>query len=652
MLCRRLVLALCLLGCDGGTPADAGMDAGVDAGPRVRTHETLPPPEALVAGIAEARIPAPLGIGTMGFSPFGVESSVTPFAESFPGTVRAQGVLTFKAVALSRGPAHEVIFVRMDTIGVFQQLREAIVDEIMERTGRDVSDSLILAGNHTHSGPGRILMAEGALQALGDSFFPEFYDRIVDTLADVVEAALADQRPAELAYTVASSSEAHSDRRCENDPIAQPQEIPDMPLIAVRRGGQIDAIVASYGYHGTILGIDELTLSGDMGAAVEHKVEERFDHPVLVLFFNSWGADMAPGNPTVDTTVPAAAQPDGYERMHALGDVVADVILPELDTMVFSSDLEVRARTHRVRIDREVIGYDATTFPYPNGGVYCGAGEGDCTAITPQVDLDERCIAISRTAGLPKQTVLTAGQVGELYFVTAPGEWSTALSDGVLDRVRERTGGDAMMIGYANDYTGYSVGETDWYQGGYEASGALWGPLQGEYLAARLYETFETYVDLYNEAPYEEPVRVEPFSGYTYEPYQAEAPVALGTVTTDVPATVAQTDVVSFTINGTDPWLGLPTAALEQGDGTPVLRPNGEPVDSASYDFWLDFVPTPTYAEQLTATERTFAWTFHFPIARRTSTSIPALSGPYRFRVTIPTTSGDMTFTTGTFDVQ
>lgn len=654
---RALACSLLLfVACDGPTVApDASADAGRDAFVLPpRTREELPAPGPLTAGVAEVRIPAPLGIGTMGFGPFGVDPSRTPFASVFPGTVRAHGVLTFRAVALSRGERHEVIFVRMDTVGVFQQLREAVLDELMRRTGRSFEDSLILAGNHTHSGPGRMLQATGALVALGDSFLPEFYDRVVASLADVVEQALADRAPAELGWAIAESHEGHSDRRCENDPLPQVQEIPDMPLIAVRREGRVDAIVASYAYHGTVLGIDDLTLSGDMGAVVEQKIEERFDHPVMVLFFNSWGADMAPGNASPDPGAIGADQPGGFERMHLIGDVIAEAMMPRVEAMSFESEPAVRARTYRVRLDRQAIGYAEGEFEYEHGGVYC-TGDGNCEAIDPIENLDRGCVRISAREGLPKQTMLSAGQVGDLYFVTAPGEWSTALAAGVLDRVREVSSGDAMLIGYANDYTGYSVGEQDWWQGGYEASGAIWGPRQGDYLAARLREAFETYFDRWSEPPWLEPARVEPFSGYTYDPYPPEAPIGLGTIATDVPASATVTDVVSFVVHGTDPWLGLPTATLEREDAgsfAPVLRANGEAVDSASYDFWMELTPSPSYADELPASARTFLWTISFPIARRSTSNIPALEGgTYRFAVRIPQESGEVTVHTGSFTV-
>ncbi len=631
------------------------MDAGTDAwDPPPREREELPAPEALRAGVAQVRIPAPLGIGTMGFGAIGEDPNPTPFSEMFPGTNRMYGELTFRAVALSRGDALEVVFVRMDTVGVFQQLREAVLDELESRTGRRMNDSLVLAGNHTHSGPGRMLMTMGSLVALGDYFLPEFYDNVVSSLADVIEAALADLAPAEVGITIANTSIGHSDRRCENDPLDQIQESGDLPLIAVRREGRLDAVVASYGYHGTVLGIGDLTLSGDFGAVVEQKIEERFDHPVTVLFFNSWGADMAPGDVDEAPGTTGAMQPGGFDRMERTGVAMADVIVPEIEGLAYSSDVAVRARTYRVPLSRDAIGYPSGTFNYPHGGAFCGiGGEGSCTAVMPIDGLDRRCVPISARENLPKQTMLTAGQIGDLHFVTAPGEWSTALAAGVLDRVREVAGGDAMFIGYANDYTGYSVSEDDWWQGGYEASGALWGPRQGDYLAARLREAFETYHGQWTEPPWWQPVRVEPFSGYEgYPPYEAEGAEGLATIALDVAATVGAEDVVTFTVLGSDPWLGAPVAALETADGTPVLRANGTPVTSGSYDLWSELAVTPSYGDVERASSRVFAWTFHFPVSRRSRTAIPTLVGGHRFRVSVPATGGAMEVTTGVFAVE
>lgn len=661
-LLRWVPLFVLLVACDGPAVTDGGVDAGAptDAGsdanlppPRVM-EDPLPAEGALQAGVATVRIPAPLGIGTSGNGPFGVDPNPTPFSDMYPGTTRQHAALLFRAVVLSRGDAYEVVFVRSDTIGIFQQLREAVLAELEDRMGRSLDDALIIAANHTHSGPGRVLMTEGALTVAADTFFPEYYDRVVDAIADAVEMAYADRAPAEIGLGMARTSEAHNDRRCENDSLDQIQESPDMPLIAVRREGRVDAIVASYGYHGTTLGLGDLNLSGDMGGVVEQRVAERYDHPVQVLFFNSWGADMQHGSPPEPAGATGPRQPDGYDQMERVGTIVADVIEPEVAGMTFSSEVFLRSRVFRVALNDRVIGYPEGLWRYPNGGLFCGgSGEGNCVDSTRVDGLLGSCVPLGRREMIPQQTVLMAGQIGDLRFVTAPGEWTTALAASVLDDVRARSGGEAMFIGYANDYTGYSTSEEDWYQGGYETSGAIWGPGQGDYLAARLMEAYETYHDRWVDPFWYEPEPVPPFTGYEgYEPYVPEAPVGLGTITADVAATATGDDIVTFTVSGSDPWLGNPIATLERTDGTVVTRPNGEAVTSELIDLWMDLAVEPTYVEMIRAPQRTFSYTFSFPVTRRAGTSIPALSGgDYRFRVSIPTDGAPMEITTGAFHV-
>ncbi len=620
------------------------LSACSDAVEGERPKEILTAPGPLVAGVAEVKMPVPIGIGTMGYGALDVEPSVTPFADKFPGTTRQHGALTLKAVALSRGEGHELILVRTDTVGVFQHLREAVLDELERRTGRDYDEALVIAGNHTHSGPGRLLMVDGLLTLLGDTFFPEFYERVLFALVDVIEDAIADQRPAEVGYALAGSSDAHNDRRCENDALMQLQESPDLPVIAVRRAGTIDAVVASYAYHGTILGLDDLTLSGDMGGAAEQRISERFDHPVTVLLFNSWGGDMAPGD--VETDAVGAEQPGAYDRMDGLGELLADAIMPKVESVTFDAEPTVRARTFRTRVDREALGYQGYDFDYPNGGVYCGlGGQGNCDDDMPLHGLDDFCVAFDAEEPAPKQTLFTAGQIGDLYFITGTGEWSTQLAGDLLDRMRERTGADAMFLGYANDYTGYSLTERDWWQGGYETGGALWGPKQGDYLAARAFEAFASYVDTFVAPPYEQPAPIAPFSGYAFDPRVAETALDLGVVATDVLPSATATDVVTFAVHGSDPWLGTPVATLERDDGgsfVPVLRNNGRPLESDGYDFWVELTVSPSYADAPNAPARAFLWSFHLPVRRRAAgPSAPTLTGDHRLRVALPTADGD-----------
>ena len=51
------------------------------------------------------------------------------------------------------------------------------------RLGRPLDDALVFAATHTHAGPGRLLDGGGLFDLIADSFFPEFYERMVDAAA-------------------------------------------------------------------------------------------------------------------------------------------------------------------------------------------------------------------------------------------------------------------------------------------------------------------------------------------------------------------------------------------------------------------------------------------------------------------------------------
>lgn len=596
----------------------------------------LPP---LQAGISHVRMPVPVGIGTVGYFGITVVAEPSPFARRYPATTRIHGHPSFRAVALSRGPGNEVVFLRGDMVGVFQQFRRAVVLEVEERLGRPIDDALVFGATHTHAGPGRILDGGGVFDLIADSFFPEFYERMVAAAASAVVEAFADLAPARVGHTWTDCGPGHSDRRCED---GRSYANGALPILAVERAGRLDAVVFAYAVHSTGLGISDLTLSRDVAGAIEEQVESRFGHPVLSLFFNSWGADMSPGNPEIPLQV-GAAEPGGYERMNRVGWVVADAVAEAMGSIVWEEDPEVYAAVERVPLNRTAIGYTDGTFPYEWGGVFCGGtGDTDCDPATVEVDLDKRCIAFPENFPVPPQTELSAGRVGDLAFVTFPGEPGTLLAEELLGRLHASHGeANVMMFGYAQDYTGYSILEDDWVQGGYEASGGLWGPRQGEYLVDAAEAVFGRIVARRDGTNPSAPPPLEPFAVDGYVPYRPALGEQVGTIAADVAPSYAPTEVVTFTVRGNDPWLGAPTATLTNEQGEPVRRSAGTAIDSDGYGFWVDLQPQPGYREARDAARRAFLWRFSMPAAQTVPGLLPDLrGGTYRLRVSLPTADG------------
>jgi len=608
-------------------------------------------PGELRVGHARVRMPVPLGIGTVGYGGFteGGAHAPSPFAEKYPATTRIHNHPDFRAIAISRGEGFEVVFLRTDTVGVFQQLRRGVLLEVEARTGVDLQDALIIGATHTHSGPGRVIDAEGPFELIADTFFPEFYEKMVDAMADVVVAAMEDLQPGRVGYTFADATDGISDRRCEDGQI---YENGTLPILAIEQEGQLAAVMLAYPPHGTLLALDDLNLSQDVSGGIEQAVADRFDHPVQVQMMNSWGADMAPGSPEVDLQE-GATLPDGYQQMEEIGSAVADTVAAAMADLVWDEAPEIVMETHRAAINREAIGYDDATFVFDYGAVYCGSGlEADCDAETLFLpELDDLCVPFSDAFPAPWSTEFTAGRIGDLHLITFPGESGTLLAEQVVDEIRAYAGvDDVLYLGYAQDYLGYSILEDDWWNGGYEASGALWGPRQGEYLSEEAVRAFGRTFGF--EPLGQEPGPVEPFGLGDFVPYVSPEPVGLGEVLSEVQGTYGPTDVLVFTVSGADPWYTAPLAFLETAEGDPVLRAGGDSIDSDGQAFWVDLAVDPPYDDAPPPASRQFQWSFSLPIQHQVVGALPNLDGAYRVRVVMPDgDGGELEVTSAVFEV-
>lgn len=615
---------------DGAPSGDAAADAGpADAAPDAAWVDPdpawiVPEPAAYRVGVATRRMPVPVGIGTSGFGANSADRSVTPFAQVYPGTQRIHTHPDLRALVIEAGEGNRLIIVRTDTVGVSAALRRSLVARLQSALGERVDHQLVLMATHTHSGPGR-LIDKPYWQVIQDYFWPELYVRVVDALEGVVLDAVADLEPARLGFGVAQTTDLHNDRRCANPE----EDEPALPVLRVDRlsDGQTKAVAVFHAIHGTLLSMREYALSQDASGGLEAKIAERFDHPVQVMFVQGAAADMAPGSPHFDPPADAAQWNGAFDRAERLGRRAADVVMAMFDDIEMSETGVIHARTERVAIDRDILGYDPAEFRWEHGAVYCGAGYDErCVGEPPNPDLLRGCLPFpTAESAAPKQAPLTIGRIGDYAFVTAPGEFSTALGRRAREGVEASLGLPVLFLGYAQEYTGYNLAHDDWWQGGYESSGAMWGPRQGDHFVDAIIELGRSYAQPRRPLGFPQG-DLEPVPGPydDFEPFPVmPSPVEAG-VLTDAPEAAAAGEVVRVTFAGGDPWLGNPLVTLEAQDGegwAPVTWPDGRRVTSDDYSMVLSLVPDPVYEDD-EATARTFQWTVELPTVR------PAGGGP------------------------
>ncbi|MEE2828872.1 MAG: neutral/alkaline non-lysosomal ceramidase N-terminal domain-containing protein [Myxococcota bacterium] len=607
--------------------------------------EPGPEPEPLQAGTATVRMPVPLGIGTVGYNGlFGTPDNPSPYAERYPATERIHGHPDFTAVALSRGEGFELIILRSDMVAVVQQLRDSVVLELESRTGRNYDDALVISATHTHSGPGRFIQG-GLYDLVADTFVPEFYSGLVSAMADAVEAALADLSPAELGVSFVDAADAHKDRRCEDGTDYTNDRL---GIIAVRKEGQLDAVLLNYAIHGTILGLGDFTLSQDVSGAIEEKVAEALGPEVTVVHLNSWAGDVAPTSPGLVVESELSPQPSGYDAMEEIGIYLAGVVAGEIDGIETSNSPELESRSFRYPIDHYSIGYQWGEFDFLWGGVYCDAAGATCEEVLDHPNMVEACIPFPENSPAPFQSIVTVGRVDGAYFTTWAGESTTGLAERVMDGMRVQDGvEEVLFFGYANDYLGYQLEEEDWWHGGYEASGSMWGPRQGEYMAAIQEEVFGHWLAGEDSVlSFDDPGLAPAFELSGGVAWEHEAALDAGTVLVQPAATYAANGVAVFTVAGSSPGYGAPVARLQGDSGQgfeDLLSPGGRPRSSEDYGFWVDLAAEPPYSGEAGPIERRFRWSFSVPLHTRSQNLSQSEVVSYRFRVELPLADGSLT---------
>ena len=254
------------------------------------------------------------------------DDRVSPFADLLFPSIGIQTMPTAKALALElRGAADApyLLFCRLEIANTTDILRRRIEKLVSARLGKDVTDHLIVAATHTHSGPGRIW----PLPYFGDFGFDTYdaaiTERIAVSAADVIVRAARDVRPAKIGMTVLHALDPedliYADRRKANDagdlltnddpylvddegrlvPDGKPDgPIKDDRLTLIRVEGTDGfpiAVAYSFPCHGTILGTGNLYLSGDLLGMTERKLSEDIGKPAPVtLFFQSAEGDIEP----------------------------------------------------------------------------------------------------------------------------------------------------------------------------------------------------------------------------------------------------------------------------------------------------------------------------------------------------------------------
>ncbi|MFN0080060.1 MAG: alpha/beta fold hydrolase, partial [Prosthecobacter sp.] len=336
--------------------------------------------------------------------------------------------------------------VTVDNCGVPASMREEVLRRLATKS-KVIDERFAICSSHTHCAP----MLIGILPNIFGMDIPaehlpaiERYTReLADNIEKVALAALADRKPATLAWGVGKVGFAANRRAFPVKPIDH-----DLPVLrATGADGKVRAIFTSYACHCTTIGIDEI--HGDWAGVAQEALQREFPGAIALTALGC-GADQNPNPRRTMELVKKYGEDLGAEAKR----------LAQGDLKTVSGALDCQAKQIQLAYDK---------LPTRAEWEVLAASKTPATAYHAKKNLAR----IDRGEKLPTELpyLVQRWSFGnDMAMVFLPGEITVDYS---LRIKREFDRSRMWVNGYANDVPCYVPSRRVLEEGGYEGAGAM-----------------------------------------------------------------------------------------------------------------------------------------------------------------------------------
>jgi type 1 glutamine amidotransferase len=414
---------------------------------------------ALSACVPPAQAPAQERAWKAGTATVKITPEGPVWMSGYPRDHPAEGTLQdlwAKALALEDATGRRALLITMDLVGIDRATSLRVCAQIATRHGLK-RDQVALCMSHTHCGPaiGRNLDGLLALDEVQRRHVDDYTDVLADKLVALAGAALAQLRPATLAWGQGHCAIAVNRRTNPRNDVEQlraagrlqgPSDH-DVPALAVRDPeGKLQAVVFGYACHATVLDVS-YQWCGDYPGYAQAALEAA--HPgAVALFWAGCGGDQAP---RPRETV-ALCETYGRRLAGAVDEVLAGVMQPLSAALATTYD-EIPLRL------AEPPGRDVLEKDTKSSNTYIARRAGRLLA---ELDAGR---TIRRSYPYPVQL----WRLGDLCWVLLGGE---VVVDYAL-RLKQELGPMTWVAAYANDVMAYIPSLRVLREGGYEGANAM-----------------------------------------------------------------------------------------------------------------------------------------------------------------------------------
>ncbi len=405
----------------------------------------------LYAGVGEADISPPIGCPSAGYgSRFGIDDDPLhdPYGYHtlYLPMLGVHDRLTSKALVLDDGNMTLAI-VSINAIGCAGTVHDQVATMVAPHG--IARENLMLAGSHTHSGPGAMATTPWWQLCTVDIFKQSIFDMLTSKIAQSVIQAVESMEPARIGFGYGDCVGISHNRRDD------PELDTTVRVIKVERAsdGEPLASVFNFAIHPTSLGGDNRYFSGDNMGYAQRYIEQAYGGDIKALFINNCEGDVG-------------CHGGGFDGAKNIGDKLGAEVVEVMDTIVTASDVVLNSAWNDVDLPD----------PYVRPG------------------LEEESIpiwlTIPLTGLLEDYTAFQAFSINDNVLITIPGEMIVSLGWELLDRADTEYGlSDLYTVGLGNYHISYITDEEEYWEGGYESVATFYGPETGEIVVQAALDT-------------------------------------------------------------------------------------------------------------------------------------------------------------------
>lgn len=404
------------------------------------------------AGVAKAEITPPIGAPLSGYrARSGVSNGI-------------HDPLYSRAVAIE-GPEDAVVLISVDVLALSASFVSEIRRHISEVTAVPYSH-IVIAATHTHSGPHTIQTFFNADVPLDAGYMSFLSMAIVHSGVDAWQM----RKEARIGTGSCDVTAIGVNRR-------DPQQGKVDRRAGIIRIDQTDgspmAAIVIYGCHPTVLGVNNLLITGDFPSATIALLEKRMGPDAFALFFNGAEGDVSIGRSSERSAIGVQSEDRTFQRAQELGEGLAQAVLQALPEINTSASTKVRVANmtgylHGRKFPKiEMLEKAILAARKRSQEAGCNLKDETIAPILIEEVYAEARYNNARILKMLNDKVpieLTAILIGQQLFISVPAEVfaETGLS------IKSHIYGHTSIIGLANGYIGYLPTSSAFPHGGYE----------------------------------------------------------------------------------------------------------------------------------------------------------------------------------------